>query len=541
MKNIRLTTPEQIENGDTAVELDPNNLENWLNSLLNSDIIETVTSLDKTLSAFNSVKIPAIKRKKLLEIYFATFQKLLHSYDEMRIAQLNIPTKQKHQLRNDIVWLYIKLSHGYKIIVKDELESNNSPLKQQDLLLTTFRAIELTVISLLYAYRYGLDAPPLVFLELHQLYTFAEFKKITKKSVKAAKGYAKTPTISNFYSLAMLFTSIDPTKYEAYTLEVLFLALQSFLFNCQISHSPKPKDDSLIYKINIFEDAAPVIIPNGQLIEAILEPSESTIYLDITNFIGEVSSWLESNKNNKNTFLIEDELELFPGVLKQLNELKEKSTSSTPESTNKTKEPSSVRLIFGLQPLESLLIVQTIDLDLKLDYKSFEWDVVSQTKGSFELSCRLNNSNESLTLGDLVSIIDLDEEGKLTSLKHLTYISSIKQLDNDTLSMRLEIIDGTPQATTYTAINENPATEDSLQQNGILLTSQEDDKNSQVLLVKRSLLNHSKQYLLKTQSSCLKTTITIIKNTPCYSFLEINEIEDLSNELASCNITKLAS
>jgi hypothetical protein len=198
MKNIRLTTPEQIEHKDATIELDPNNLESWLNSLINSDIIETVASLDKALSEFNGTKVPAIKRKKLLEVYFTTFQKLLHSYDEMRLAQLNIPTKQKQKLRNDIVWLYIKLSHGYKIIVKDELDPDKAALKKSDLLLSTFRAIELTVISLMYAYRYGLDTPPLVFLELHQLYAFSEFEKITNKPVKAAKGYAKTPTISSF-------------------------------------------------------------------------------------------------------------------------------------------------------------------------------------------------------------------------------------------------------------------------------------------------------------------------------------------------------
>ena len=62
MKNIRLTTPAQDTDENPSVELDPSALKNWLEELSNQDIIETVASLDKAISAFNELKISATKR-----------------------------------------------------------------------------------------------------------------------------------------------------------------------------------------------------------------------------------------------------------------------------------------------------------------------------------------------------------------------------------------------------------------------------------------------------------------------------------------------
>lgn len=538
MKNIRLTTPAQDENENPAVELDPAILKNWLNSLSSDDIIATVKCLDTALSAFNEIKVPADKRHKLLETYFAGLQKLLHGYDEMRLAQLHVSAKQKQQLRNDIVWLYIKLSHGYKIIIKDIAQGESDTLKPQELLLTTFRALELTVIGLLHAYRFGLDTPPLTFLELNQLYAFAEYKDIVAKPVKTAKGYAKTPTISSFYALTLVFTSIDPTQYETYTLEVLFLALQPFLFNCRFNHSLEPGADSFIYKINLQEDLPPTILPDNQP----LGTSEGIIYLDIGNFISEIETWLESNQNNKNTFLVEDELALFPNVLEKLNSIRQTNASIPPETSETPSETKSVRLVFGLQPLASILIMKSIDMDLKLDYKTSEWEIVSVSPTHYELTCQLSGFHEALTLGDLVSIVDCDEDGQLKSLNRLTHISGLQQLEDGKLLVRLEIIDGLAQAATYSISNESSDKERSTQYNGIYMTAKEGDADLHVLIADRSHSVQSQQLLFSTHSRCFSASILeTIKETPSHVFWKIKILEDQDYGLRGCPITSLAS
>jgi hypothetical protein len=538
MKNIRLITPAQDKDEDPAVELDPGILGNWLNNLSSNDIIETVAGLDRALSAFNELNMSAARRLKLLEVYFVAFQKLLQGFDEMRLAQLNVSTKQKQQLRHDIVWLYIKLSHGYKIIVKEELESPESVIKPQELLLTTFRALEQTVISLLYAYRYGLDMPPLIYLELHQLYAFAEYKEITENPVKAVKGYAKKPTIASFYALALVFTSIDPTQYESHTLEVLFLALQPYLFNCRFSQLAKPEDDSFIYKINIYADSAPIMLHSGQPVPT----SDDTFYLDIGNFFIEISSWLESNKNSKNTFLIEDELELFPRVLAQLSAIKDNHVSPIAEAGESPTEVKAVKLIFGLQALEGILITKSIGLDIKLDFKTSEWDIATESSAYYELTCHLADFDEPLTLGDLVSIVDCDDDGQLKALKQLAHISSMQQREDGKLLIRLEFIAGTPQPITYVMNNDNSAIEGAAQYNGIYLTAKEGGDDYQVLIASRSHVNQSQQFLLKTRTSSLNVSvIETLKETPCYACLKIEILEEHNYGLDGYTITSLAS
>lgn len=538
MKNIRLTTPTQDKHEHPAVELEPGALQSWLNNLSSSDIMATVKSLDTALSAFNEVKVPANRRHKLLEIYFASLHKLLHGYDEMRLAQLNVSARQKQHIRNDIVWLYIKLSHGYKIIIKDLLQEEYEALKSQELLLTTFRALELTVISLLHAYRFGLDTPPLTFLELHQIYSFAEYKNIANKPVKAAKGYAKTPTISSFYALALLFNSIDPTQYESYTLEVLFLALQPFLFNCQFSRSVSHRDNSFIYKVNVNDNTPPTILPTSQT----APPYEGAMYLDIGNFICEVKSWLESNKDNKNTFLVEDELALFPGILEKLDTLRATSLTSKSEPSQEAATTRTLRLAFGLYQLQSLLIMKSIGIHLNLDYKTSEWDVVTAASHHYELMHQLSDFQEILALGDLVSIIDFDDDGKTAALTQLAYISLLQQPDDEKILLRLELINGHAEPATYTITNNNSRHDQATPFNGIFLTSKEGDAVQHTLIADKAHTIQAQQLVFKTQSSRIKAAvIESIEVTSRYVFWKIRILEEQNHAPPDCQISYLAS
>ena len=368
MKNIQLTTPVQQNEENSAVELDPSKLERWLSELPLNDIIETVGKLDETISAFNEAKVPASNRLKLLEIYFNSFHKLLQGYDEMRIAQLKMSVKQKQQLSNNIMWLYIKLSHGYKIIVKDYADAPKNSKQPHYLLLTAFRALELTVVSLLYAYRFGIDIPPLTYLELHQLYAFAEYNELLDKPIKSAGGYARTPTIASFYALALVFINIDPKQYESYTLEVLFLALQPFSFNCSMTRTYESQEDSFIYKINLSENQPPTIIVNNELDRV----NKWVRYLDIKNFIAEINAWIDENKDNKDTLLIEHELELLPAVVTRLKVSRNEKCVLTMQSSGEPLAVKSMKLVVNFSSLECLLIMKAVDIDMKLDYKMSE-------------------------------------------------------------------------------------------------------------------------------------------------------------------------
>ena len=527
MKNIRLTTPVQHDDENPNVELDQGTLEQWLDELSVSDTVETVRQLDEAVSAFNEVKVSASKRLKLLEVYFKAFQRLLQGCDEMRIAQLNISANQKKQLSNDIMWLYIKLSHGYKIIVKNEADRPQSTKQPQYLLLVTFRALELTVVSLIYAYRFAFDTPPLTYLELHQLYAFAEHSELLDKPVKAVSGYPKTPTIASFYALALVFVSIDPRQYESYTLEVLFLALQPFSFNCSITRTFEPNDESCICRINLNENRPSTMIANNELSSV----SEWTRYLDIESLIAEINVWLDENKDNKNTLLIEEELELFPAVITRLKVLRNKESVLAAESNYEQVPDKSIKIIVGLSALESLLVMKAADLDLRLNYKTSEWSVHSESPADCELASNINAIDEELLLGDLVAIVT-EEDDKPITLVDITYISSLQQFEQGALFARLEYLKGSAYPLTYIMIDGEREKTNSTQSNGIYFLDDENKEEAPLLVVNRAHYKESQQYMLKTRDKICKVVATrLVKQTMRYSFLNYEMLQEESNDV----------
>jgi hypothetical protein len=538
MKNIRLTTPVPHADENPAVELNPANLERWLNELPVSDILETVGTLDATISAFNEVKVPAANRMKLLEIYFSAFHKKLQSYDEMRIAQLRLPAKQKQQLCHDIMWLYIKLSHGYKIIVKDYAGEPNSAKQPQYLLLSVFRALELTVVSLICAYRFGLDTPPLTYLEMHQLYGFAEHYELLDNPVTKARGYAKTPTITSFYTLTLIFISIEPRQYEPYTLEVLFLALQPFSFECSITHTFNPGENSFIYKINLSEDQPPTIMADDEISSV----TEWTRYLDIGNVIAGIFAWIDENKDNSNTLLIEQELELFPTVITRLKVNLNEKKSQSEKSNQAPVENNEIQLIVGLVALESLLIMKSVNLDLKLNYKISKWTKQTESLTGCELVSHIDIIDEELSLGDFVAIVSSDNENKSISLSKIACICGVQQLEQGVILIGLEYVSGSAHPLTYTMISAEGEAIETTRSNGIYLLDDKDDSDKSLMIVNRQHYKESQQYLVKTREKVYAVTATkLIGQTLRYSFFHYQMMQDARGDSSDAsNIIHLA-
>ncbi|MFV2054840.1 MAG: hypothetical protein ACC707_00170 [Thiohalomonadales bacterium] len=539
MKKIFLTTPIQDKHQNPAVELNPSNLECTLRGLRSSDMVETVRRLDEALTAFNELRIPAADRLKLLEIYHNAFQKLLQGFDEMRIAQLKVPAQQKQQLSNNIMWLHIKLSHGYKIIVKDYLGSRVKTDQPTYLLLAVFRAMEQTMVSLIYSYRFGFDTPPLTYLDLHQLYAFTEYHALLNKPVKAASGYAKTPTIASYYTLALFFTSIDPRQYESYTLEVLFLALQPFSFKCSVSRSLQSNRASYIYKINLNENKAPTIVGAKQN----NEKRKSTRYLIMDNFIAEISGWLEDNKENKNTLLIEQELELFPTLLTRLNHNFSnnnfiKNNPALAEIDSEFKSKDQVTLIIGLESIDNLLRMQLIDLNFRLNCHLSSWTVLAESSSGCELASHVDKVTEEFSLGELIATVSSDNNDQSIELITIAHIRSLQQLESGQVVLELEYLPGCAHPFTYLQMSVEGEINNAVSTTGIYLEDEVDNGNGPMMILNRRHYQPSQRYMIKAaEKVCTLEATKLVRQSPKYSYFHYSILQEQRTENVGANST----
>jgi len=246
---------------NVSVLREPKQLRAWLAELPVMDVVETVRRLHGALEPFNELALPEDERLKLLEIYRAAYEDVLYCYDELRLRELPIEPAQRGDLAQDITWLYLGLANGYKIIVRDAHEAGAAIAQDARALLAVYRAMELIVHGLVYAWRCGQPVPPLAHLELHQLYHFAEHHGVADSPIRAIRHESHRPTVHRLYAkyLMLALGGVDdvggPGILELYT------ALDRFAAACRIDTPGSRAEPAAAlrtgYRIALLEDALP--------------------------------------------------------------------------------------------------------------------------------------------------------------------------------------------------------------------------------------------------------------------------------------------
>ena len=208
MDILLLSTTPQHTASNPAVIQNSRRLKLWITELPVNDIIQTVSSLHDAIVAFNELQINDDNRLKLLEVYWEAFNDILYFYDELRLHMLPIPSNERKSLAKDIMWLYLDLANGYKIIVKNAHANNVSPANSR-ILLSVYRAIELISRAIVYAYHIHQAPPPLSYLEVHQLYLYADEHDVLEKRIKTIKSQTQHPTVDRVYKQFILLSMSD--------------------------------------------------------------------------------------------------------------------------------------------------------------------------------------------------------------------------------------------------------------------------------------------------------------------------------------------
>jgi hypothetical protein len=170
---ITLTTPEQHDFEDPTLELDERRLQRWLGELPVLNGAESVRQVLAALEPLNEQRLDSEKRLRLLAVYRVTVRRLYEAAEPLRLRQLPLSQQQRQTMVDDIERLCLAVANGFKIAIKElyaaDLQQQNKERFGQALR----SAVEQLAAALLHSYRYYRPEPPLVFLELNQLYRLA--------------------------------------------------------------------------------------------------------------------------------------------------------------------------------------------------------------------------------------------------------------------------------------------------------------------------------------------------------------------------------
>ena len=295
MEIIRLTAPEQHEANHAAVELDSKAVKNWVNGLPLNNAVLTVKELQGAINALNGISLPAGKRLKLLEIYHGLMQRLLHYYDELRLQQLPVSGTERLALIQEIVWLFQSVSQGYNIVVKSVYGNDNHKESTYHILRATFCSLQALSYSYIFAVKFAVKIPPLVFLEAHQLYRFAEQYYVHDIKVKGIKGNSQTPTIGGLYKQFLLTSIAVSVDFESRRVLELYDTLEQFANKSHVSDELVPDAESVNFIIDLFDDHAPHVLHGDSPIPM----GEDHRFLDIEPTLSFILAWVDSFAHTK--------------------------------------------------------------------------------------------------------------------------------------------------------------------------------------------------------------------------------------------------
>jgi len=152
----------------------------------------------------------------------------------------------------DVLWLYLNLANGYKIIVKEFFDSHINPARDAMYFNSIFRAMESLSHAILYARRVGETIPGLTFLEFKQLFLLAEQHAVHNQPAKVASRHDNTCAL--LMKHVSLFSISDTAAAANDDMLALFTVLEPFAAHCMLIAGELKAQRSGRYWLDLLED-----------------------------------------------------------------------------------------------------------------------------------------------------------------------------------------------------------------------------------------------------------------------------------------------
>lgn len=451
MDILLLSTPTQHSEKNSGVELNIKQLKSWVDALPMDNVFELVNLLQNKIEPFNEIQLSDASRLKLLEIYWGALESITFLYDNKRLDMLPIKQEEKNVLAEDITWLYITLANGYKTIIMNSFFSKVNPKNDQVLQTSLLRAFELLVQAALYAYCGHNAVPPLVYLEINQIYSYMEFFKCLDLKIKTRD---TQNSINNLYKQFMFISIIDPYCINEDDIFQSQFILKEFVKFIKITATGDYSVAEGKYLIDLNEDIAPVSchkVSNRQQLSSVR-------LIDINSILKAMSLRVEEKKESKIDAFEKNDIDLIKLLLGVFNT--DRTRKEKRITVNK-----DVRVAVGLKSISYFLSsIDNILNEYSNESKSKpgrdkftleEWTIKDECNQGRKLSASCDSVSNAVKIGELIGIIDLMKSNSGTHPVMVVGIIRWQRNIDNTISIGVEIIPGAPRYANKIASNTN--------------------------------------------------------------------------------------
>lgn len=220
---IKLHFPQKHERHANPAQAHPLKVKEWLDNLPLENNGETTRLVYQELTTLNRATIPAQHRLQILEFFRAPVQ---HVTTELKKHYLGAPLPlagthlQAAHLSRE---LHMEMASGYKIII-DNLIINNATASM--MLIHLHRAISYLNRVVLTSYQMYATCPATVWHDIHQLYRYAEQKKLHDSPMEDHENpVSGSRSISAIYKQCLLLALTNPYQLSQEGITDIYMAL----------------------------------------------------------------------------------------------------------------------------------------------------------------------------------------------------------------------------------------------------------------------------------------------------------------------------
>ena len=302
---MKLRLPEQNTPAADATPNNPRKLKKLLSELPNSNMGELTRQTFIILRDLNRQTMPNKHRLENLEMIRVLSREIFNNLKKYFINR-TLPLPEKSQkIVNLNQSILQELIYGYEIIAFEASNNIDTKVDDKTLSIAICRALNYLSEMLLRSSEVYEPCPNRLWFDAHQLFDFAESRKIISNVVTDKGGEHEKTTIEDSYKQLLLFILARPTTLRQRDSERVFKKLYQWSQLADIGHQVSEEQIDRAFIVRINEDKQP-----SYLSKCDLKDTSPFRILDPTRLVAHIKDKIEQMSHEKQKLAVGDAIPL---------------------------------------------------------------------------------------------------------------------------------------------------------------------------------------------------------------------------------------
>lgn len=299
---MKLHIPEQSDSQNSAIPTQPRAAKKWLADLPQANMGEMTKQIFSVIREINRRKIPAKHRLEIMEMLRTPSRGIFNNLKKYFINRtFPLPEKSK-KIVNLNQALLQEMALGYKIIIQ-QAASNIEKIDNKSQALATARAIKYLSELLLRASEIYAPVAANVWLDVHQMYSYAVDLKINTTTVEDSESPNKKTTIEDIYKQMLLFALSRPTAMRQSDSQRVYNKLYNWVTQTSLGVRPQENQINRFFCARVEEDRPPTYLSQQDCAS-----NSRTFTLETTALVDNLRKEISNSAHKQDAITVGEEL-----------------------------------------------------------------------------------------------------------------------------------------------------------------------------------------------------------------------------------------